>query len=65
MNEECNLYNECNTLQPFLSAGKLVLNVEYKGTVAATSGFCPKDKALGISGMKKSLNLGASRTICP
>jgi hypothetical protein len=65
LNEECNQYQECDTLQPFVAAGKLVLNVEYKGTVAATSGFCPKDHAKGISGMKKKLSLGAYRVLCP
>ena len=56
LNEECNQYEECDTLQPFLSAHKLVLNVEYKGTVSATSGFCSKASALGISPMKKKLS---------
>ena len=65
LNEECNQYEECDTLQPFLSANKLVLNVEYKGTVSATSGFCSKARALGISPMKKKSSLGVYREVCP
>jgi hypothetical protein len=65
LNEECNQYSECDTLKPFLDAGKLVLNAEYKGTVSATSGFCKNDQTLGISGNKFKLSLGGFRQVCP
>lgn len=30
VNEQCHQYNECNTLTPFITAGKPVLNIEYQ-----------------------------------
>ena len=65
LNEECNQYSECTAYSPFIAANKLVLNVEYSGSVSASTGFCPADRAQSISGMKKSLDLGVARTVCP
>jgi hypothetical protein len=62
LNEECFAYNECNTLVPFIKAGKAVFNAEYSGS---TSTFCPKAKSLGLSSAKFSVNLdGSSFTPC-
>jgi len=37
VNEECDTYNECNTLQPFIAAGKPVFNAEYATSLAAAN----------------------------
>jgi hypothetical protein len=34
VNEECHFYDECEQLQPFIDAGKPVLNAEYVSTKA-------------------------------
>jgi hypothetical protein len=57
LNEECFAYNECNTLKPFITAGKAVFNAEYSGN---TSTFCPKAKTLRLSSAKFSVNLNGS-----
>ena len=61
VNEQCFQYNECDTYQPFLKAGKAVFNVEYSLDV---SRFCNQANTLGIMSMKKKLDLDASRTVC-
>lgn len=61
LNEQCFQYNECNTLTPFISAGKPVFNVEYS---LQTSQFCPQANAMNFNSLKKNLNLDASRTAC-
>jgi hypothetical protein len=57
VNEQCNQYNECGALTPFISAGKPVFNVEYSGNPAS---YCPGLRALRISSIKKTLDLGAT-----
>jgi len=44
INEQCHLYNECNSYQPFISVGKPILNIEYT-TAAQESGLCVKATA--------------------
>jgi hypothetical protein len=61
LNEECFYYNECNTLQPFIAAGKPVFNIEYN---LSTSAFCPQANALNFNSLKKNLNLDAYRVPC-
>jgi hypothetical protein len=61
LNEQCSQYNECNTLVPFINAGKAVFNAEYSGNSAT---FCPKMNALKISSIKKNLDLDAPMTPC-
>lgn len=61
LNEECNQYNECNVLYPFIAAGKAVFQVEYKGTTAS---FCPADNAANFDGLLKHLSLDAWRQAC-
>jgi hypothetical protein len=61
LNEQCNEYNECDTLIPFIDAGKAVFNAEYKGN---TANFCPKMNSMKISSIKKNLNLDAPMTPC-
>jgi hypothetical protein len=54
IDEQCNEYSECNTTQPYLTAGKPVLNAEYS---KSPSSFCAADNAAGIMGAQFSLNL--------
>src|SRR6266480_2335892 len=61
LNEQCFQYNECNTLVPFITAGKAVFEVEYS---LSTSQFCPKANALNFNAMQKDLNLDAFRIPC-
>lgn len=51
IDEQCNEYSECDTLQPYLSAGKPVLDAEY------SSFSCTADDAAGIMGVRFDLEL--------
>jgi hypothetical protein len=62
LDEECSKYGECQALEPFVTAGKAVFEVEYSGD---TTKFCPVTDALGFNSMKKNLNLDAWRQPCP
>jgi len=61
LNEECFQFEECDTLLPFVAAGKAVFNVEYE---LATSEFCAQAIALGFNSLKKNLNVDAERESC-
>lgn len=61
LNEECQEFSECDGLAPFVSAGKWVGEVEYKGQ---PDRFCPKLQARGFMAMKKKLSLYAYRVAC-
>jgi len=61
LNEQCFQYHECNTLVPFVTAGKAVFGIEYAGDPAT---FCAQANALGFSWMKKRLTLGAWAIQC-
>jgi len=56
LNEQCNQYDECNTLDNFISAGKAVFNCEYSGNA---DNFCPKMNTAGFSSLLKTLDLTA------
>ena len=56
LNEECFEYQECDTLLPFIAAGKAVFNVEY---VLDTGEFCGEARALGFNSVRKNLDLDA------
>jgi hypothetical protein len=58
IDEQCNQYSECSSLQPYLTAGKPVLNAEY--TASLYPGFCTPDNAAGIMGALYSINLDGS-----
>jgi hypothetical protein len=60
LNEECLKYSECDSLAPFISAGKAVFHCEY-GT--STNGICDKVPQ-GFSTIVKNLNLDAFRLAC-
>ena len=61
LNEQCFEYDECETLLPFINAGKPVFNVEYE---LETGEFCQTAKALGFSSMRKNWSLDAWREPC-
>lgn len=61
VNEQCVQYDECDSLAPFVRAGKAVFHVEYD---LPTARFCPITGPLGFSSMKKNLNLDAARWPC-
>ncbi len=57
VDEQCFEYSECNTLKPFLNAGKAVFEVEYNGQPTS---FCPKANALNFNTIKKNESLAAT-----
>jgi hypothetical protein len=58
LTEQCNQYHECGDFEPYLAAGKPVLNAEYK---LATHKFCAADDAAGIMGARFKLALNGKR----
>ncbi len=62
VNEQCAEYSECETLKPFIAAGKAVFHVEYD---LPLSEFCPQTTGLGLSSMRKNTSLDAPRWPCP
>ncbi|MEU2260851.1 endo alpha-1,4 polygalactosaminidase [Streptomyces sp. NPDC087659] len=61
VNEECAQYGECGKLAPFIAAGKAVFHVEY---ALANGDFCGESRRLGLSSMRKRLELDAWRRPC-
>ncbi|WP_416967077.1 endo alpha-1,4 polygalactosaminidase [Streptomyces sp. 4F14] len=61
VNEQCAQYKECDTLTPFIEAGKAVFHVEYE---LPTSRFCGESKRLRLSSLEKKYELGAWRKAC-
>jgi len=57
LDEQCNQYNECDTLTPFIKAGKAVFECEYSGSA---SKFCPTMNTMQFSSLLKGLDLTAS-----
>ena len=51
LNEECFQFDKCETLLPFIDAGKPVFNVEY---VLETSEFCEQARELQFMSPKKT-----------
>ncbi len=63
LDEQCNEYSECGSFQPYVSAGKPVLNAEYQSSLYP--GFCSADNAAGIMGALYDLSLdGATYQPC-
>src|ERR687888_1012842 len=54
INEQCQQYRECATLDPFLNTGKAVYQVEYK---LSTGKFCPAANAANRSAILKTFDL--------
>ena len=61
LNEQCFEYRECETLLPFIEAGKAVFNVEY---ALDTADFCSQASAFNFNSMRKNLKLDAWREPC-
>ncbi len=61
LNEQCFEYAECETLLPFIEAGKPVFTVEYE---LEPSEFYDQANALNFNSMKKNWNLDAWRAPC-
>jgi hypothetical protein len=59
--EHCFAYKECALAAPFIDAGKAVLDVEYD---LARRRFCGRAADLGITAMRKHLDLDAWRAPC-
>jgi hypothetical protein len=57
LDEECNKFSECDTLQPYLNAGKAVWDAEYTDDGESTAAFCATDVSAGIVGALFSLAL--------
>lgn len=55
LDEQCFQYSECQSLLPFIHAGKPVVEVEY---YLPRSRFCSKAAVYGFNAMRKHLNLG-------
>jgi hypothetical protein len=58
LSEQCNQYRECAAFEPYLAAGKSVLNAEYHRTKGR---FCAADKAAGIMGARLNLALNGKK----
>jgi hypothetical protein len=58
LNEQCNQYHECADFEPYLEAGKPVLNAEYH---LSKGRFCSKDNAAGITGARFNVKLNGKR----
>jgi hypothetical protein len=58
LTEQCNQYRECSDFTPYLSAGKPVIDAEYR---LRGSRFCAADAALGIVGARFNLALDGRR----
>jgi hypothetical protein len=59
--EQCFEYDECDMYQPFITAGKPVLEAEYS---LPTAQFCSDANTRRFSAIKKDLNLTATRATC-
>jgi hypothetical protein len=57
LDEQCNQYDECAALSPFIKAGKPVLNAEYRDN----RGFCAADRRAGFDGVAFDLALDGRR----
>jgi hypothetical protein len=58
LTEQCNQYRECADYEPYLAAGKPVLNAEYAKPNAK---FCPADAAAGMMGVRYAKSLNGKR----
>ena len=61
INEQCFEYHECDTLLPFIQAGKGVFGVEYE---LETDAFCPQATAWNFSWLRKNLELNEWQESC-
>jgi hypothetical protein len=69
LNEQCHQTGECTEYQPFVAAGKPVLNAEYAANESAALALgtqvCPESEALGLNTLILPLELdGSFRVAC-
>jgi hypothetical protein len=64
LNEECNMYQECDALTGYITAGKAVFQVEYSDRGMTTHQFCAADNTANFDGLLKQLELGTWRQPC-
>ncbi len=60
LNEECLQYDECDSLEPFIEAGKAVFHCEYGKSANGICGAAPE----GFSTIVKNLDLDVYRLAC-
>lgn len=63
--EDCQVYDWCELMQPFIAAGKPVFQVEYTDNFTSPESFCTQSTLNGFSGMLKNRELDAWVTYCP
>lgn len=63
VNEQCFEYDECDTLTPFIAAGKPVWQLEY-GTQSRAAAVCADANARNFDTLVKNLDLDAARISC-
>lgn len=61
VNEQCAAFDECHLLQPFLDQDKPVFHAEYD---LATPDFCAESRRMGLSSIRKRVELDAWRETC-
>ena len=62
LDEECNKYSECDTLAPYVAAGKPAWNAEYSEDGESTRMFCTAD--VGARDRRRALfNLSLDGTV--
>jgi hypothetical protein len=64
LNEECNMYSECDVLTGFITAGKAVFQVEYTDEGMTYDQACPANNARNFDGLLKTLDLDTWRQPC-
>lgn len=64
LNEQCLQYDECETLLPFIEAGKAVFHVEYTEEGASEGSVCRRARELGFDTLIKHYDLDAWRVSC-
>jgi hypothetical protein len=64
LNEECNMYEECEVLQQYVAAGKAVFQVEYADEGMTTATFCRADNTANFDGLLKYRALDGRRQAC-
>ena len=63
LDEQCFEFDECDTLVPFVAAGKAVFQVEYGGQARADA-VCADANALDFDTLVKQMDLGPARIAC-
>ena len=61
LNEQCFEFDECDTLLPFIEAGKAVFGVEYN---LDSADFCPQANEMDLDWLKMDLLLDGGREAC-